>query len=1071
MGREFNESQKKVLASSGNVLVSASAGSGKTTVMIEKIFLLMKSGASINRMAVMTFSKASATDMKNRLVKKLYDAIRNGGEEAKIALKQLEAFPFSNICTIDSFCYGLLKKYYAVIGADPSATPLDPDESDRLWGESVDKAVEEYIEKGDLRTINFFERYASGRRLDRVKKLIDQLKLFLAAQPDKEIFFTEDFSEKRKDYVVNEFKKRLRIIKDEGMPVLVAAEDEGLPDYVESVEETMDYIDSAIEADGENFFDKGKYFSLTATRKPSKKIVLVADDYKFWFGEVKSLFAKIADFGEKSEKSKDGDDEKLLFELTKAAEKIYAKRKKRDGKLDFNDLSRAALDILDDSEAAKQIKESFDYIFVDEYQDTNYLQETLLNGISNGNNVFVVGDVKQAIYHFRYAEPEIFNERMNRYDNLSEGESISLNKNYRSKESILEFVNAVCGEVMTENYCSVDYRKNLMTAGTDYKEESRGAEVYFYDKEDEKTDLPDGVYSVREASVAENDDREGRFVAEYIKRLVGKEKIYRPKEKEYKTVSYGDIAVLTRKSKSGMRIAEALAKAGVPYTINETEEGDYYPRELLVSFLRLCVGEEDVPVIACMSCPIFGFTSTELIEIAVRDKKVSFWDSVNTYNGSETIKSKTQKFVGYINELRNKAMFSTVTELFIKVLGDGLDGYFDKLDENAGGRIRKFLSSVSALDCNNDVSDFLRYYDESYKGEKAPSATDSVTIMTMHKSKGLEFPVVFLPYCDEGAMSEATERFLADKDLGVALVAIDEETGVSYDTFSTKVLKFKKENDSKAELARLMYVDFTRAENLLVVSGEREKYKTVYNVNTIAGFIVNAAKKNPVVSTYFKQMPEDTQVEKEEEKTEEASLDFSYLGEKYRYEKATKIPNKMTVSEILEEEDGVKKVYKFTGEAGSAAVGTAYHLVMQKIDYAKNDENYVDEFISELVKTGDIEKETAEKLDRKKIAELLRSDVINTARKNRYYREQPFMSVAESEGGYSLIQGVIDLLIEENDGFTVVDFKASGLSGEKLKEKYARQLELYADAVEKIYKKKVKRKILLNVIKSYEIEI
>ena len=147
MGREFNESQKKVLASSGNVLVSASAGSGKTTVMIEKIFLLMKSGASINRMAVMTFSKASATDMKNRLVKKLYDAIRNGGEEAKIALKQLEAFPFSNICTIDSFCYGLLKKYYAVIGADPSATPLDPDESDRLWGESVDKAVEEYIEK------------------------------------------------------------------------------------------------------------------------------------------------------------------------------------------------------------------------------------------------------------------------------------------------------------------------------------------------------------------------------------------------------------------------------------------------------------------------------------------------------------------------------------------------------------------------------------------------------------------------------------------------------------------------------------------------------------------------------------------------------------------------------------------------------------------------------------------------------------------------------------------------------------------------------------------------------------
>lgn len=1070
MSREFNESQKKVLASSGNVLVSASAGSGKTTVMIEKIFLLMKSGASINRMAVMTFSKASAADMKNRLVKKLYEAIRDGGEEANIALKQLEAFPFSNICTIDSFCYGLLKKYYAVIGADPSATPLDPDESDRLWSESVDKAVEEYIEKGDIRAINFLERYASGRRLDRVKKLIDQLKLFLAAQPDKEIFFTEDFSEKRKDYVVDEFRKRLRIIKDEGMSVLVAAEDEGLPEYIESVKETLSYVNSAIEADGEDFFDKAKYFYPTAVRKPSKKIVLVADDYKFWFGEVKSLFSKIAEFGEKAEKAKDGDDEKLLFELTKAAEKIYAKRKKRDGKLDFNDLSRAALEILEDDGAAKQIKESFDYIFVDEYQDTNYLQETLLNGISNGNNVFVVGDVKQAIYHFRYAEPEIFNARMNRYRDLSEGENIALNENYRSKESILEFVNAVCGEVMTENYCSVDYKNNPMTAGADYKEEGRGAEVYFYDEEDKEDDF-DGVYSVREAKTVENDDREGRFVAEYIKRLVGNEKIYRPKEKEYKTVGYGDIAVLTRKSKSGMKIAEALAKAGVPYSINETEEGDYYPRELLVSFLRLCIGEEDVSVIACMSCPIFGFTSTELIEIAVRDKKVSFWDAVNTYNGNENIKNKARKFVEYINEFRNKAVFGTVTELLVKVLGDGLDGYFDKLDKNAGGRIRKFLSAISALDCNNDVSDFLRYYDESYKGEKAPAAADSVTIMTMHKSKGLEFPIVFLPYCDEGAMSEATERFLADKDLGVALVAIDEETGVSYDTFSTKVLKFKKENDSKAELARLMYVDFTRAENLLVVSGKREKYKTVYNVNTIAGFIVNAAKKNPVVATYFKRMPEDTQTEKGEEKEENASLDFSYLGEKYRYENATKIPNKMTVSEILEEEDGIKKVYKFMRGEGSAAVGTAYHLVMQKIDYSKNDENCVDEFISELVNSGEITEETAEKLDRKKIAELLRSDVINTARKNRYYREQPFMSVSESDGGYSLVQGVIDLLIEEDDGITVVDFKASGLGRERLKEKYARQLELYAEAAEKIYKKKVKRKILLNVIKSYEIEV
>jgi len=1073
--RGYNDGQKEVLSATGNVAVSASAGSGKTTVMIEKIYRLISEGYSVSRMAVMTFSRASAAEMKNRLVKKLYEAVRQGGEEGNLALKQLEEFPFAGISTIDGFCYSLIKKYYAVIGADPSATPLDPDESDAMWNECVERACEYAL--SDSNFVGFAEKYSASRRFDNVKKLINSLKFFLSVQPDCDVFLTEDFTERRLKFLTDEFRMRLSVITeyvDAAAVELKAAEMDKEYGAIFAVKE---FIASIENKEGEELLKSFGFAPVLAACARRKEVFQAGKEaYK----KVKDVFGELVKDADKFyrlywEKSDEKNELQALFDVTDAALKLYEEKKTRAGKLDFTDLNRLALKILGDEVTAEEVRNSYDYIFVDEYQDTNLLQEELLKKISGKDNVFVVGDVKQAIYKFRYAEPEIFNERMRIYSTLGEGRTINLNENYRSKKDILNFVNDVCSEVMTEPFCGINYRRNPMIAGADYAEESSGVEIYLYKEAKEKEEAV-GVYSVREALTEDKRDREGEFIAKKISEFVGKEKIYRPKKEGFETVSYGDIAVLTRKGADGLKIAAALAKQHIPYTVDDEDEEVFFPRELLVDFLRLCIGEEDVYVINAASSPMFALSAGELCEIAPKDKKTSFWEALNTYNGNETIKNKIGAFLTYAENLREISSYLTASEIMIKILSDGLDGYFDKLGEEVGGRIRKFVDFIKGLECDKNVSDFITYYDESYKGEKPPVIPDSVVIMTMHKSKGLEFPIVFLPYCDNGSAENMTLRdiFFADRDLGVAIKSVGENSE-SRDTFATETLKLKKLTDGRKELARLMYVDFTRAENKLIITGKRlDAAPYLYKANSILGFIECAAEKNPRIKFRYRELPAVEDIGEYKIPTESAEPDFSYLTEKYPYEKSTVLPNKRSVSEILEETDGetYEPAVRFSKkDRGDALLGTAYHLFMQKADLSENTAEQIEKEIKFLVESGEIEAETAEKMSVAKIAALLQTDLIKTAARNKIYREIPFISKLTGEDGYTLVQGVADLIIEEADGLTVVDFKASGLKKEFLTERYAEQVRFYADAAERILGRKVKRKVLLNILLGYEADV
>ena len=1082
----YNEGQKQALMASGNVLVSASAGSGKTTVMAEKVFRLVKSGADIRRMVVMTFTRAAAAEIKNRVLKKLYSALRSD-EAGDHIRKQIEAFPFTNISTIDSFCFNIIKRYFGVIGADPSSKPYEEDEANRLIVECIDKVCEEKLEAEDPDFIAFATRYAYKRSLDSVKELILKLHRFASGQPEGVKIFQEDKEKAIEDYFISYAKK---LVKEQiicGNNAIIALHQADMTEFEKKA--SVMYNNLVILNDAEDaaaFFNAFKFMTADekATTKSKGLDILARDLYNAFVRGYNSFYNTVAPYANaffgKVGRQFAKKDSKILIELTLLADKLYTEGKRRDKKLDFADMGNLALRILEDPSVRQEVRDSFDYIFVDEYQDTNYIQESLLDAISTGNNVYVVGDVKQAIYQFRTAEPEIFRSRKRRFDSSDDGQNVKLNENYRSGQKILDFVNDVCSEVMTEDYCGIDYRADGIMEAHD-KFEDCGVEIYTVPRRPAEKKVPiKGVYSVKEAEVVISDDEQAEFVADYIQKNVGKTNVYRIKEKRNDVLKYNDVAVLVRANTQGVRIAEKLASYGIPYNIDKVDEGVDVDRELLIDFIRICYGNDDLAVLNVMMSPLFLFTAKELASIRALVPKTPLLEAVKQYNDEPNLQLKAKKFVEYVEELRAGSAILKVSEILTKVLADGLEGHFISKGGDVAVRIKKFVSTVKSGDCDGDIADFLNFC-EKYKGERPPAKKDSVTIVTVHKSKGLEFPFVIIPYLEYHSGQHPSNNFGSDvhvsylsldRDLGVSLTDSDDETGYAGDSFGTLVHKLKKRREERKELARLMYVAFTRAENRLVLIGdERKACTSIEMANSFSAFISYAEQKNPSISKYRMEYPEPTEEESFPEIEEDVEADFSYVFTPYAHADAVGMPAKTTVSEVIAQEEGETRIYatdRFDG-GSSAILGTAYHLIMQKIDFSTKSTDEISAFVSDLVAAGEIGEEVAKEIDVNKRKKLLDFDVISGAVGKKTYREMPFLMPYGQEGG--LIQGVVDLLIEEEDGFIVVDYKASSAGPDALKARYAGQLDLYAQAAERILKKPVKEKILLNLLRSYEVKI
>lgn len=1087
----------------GNVVVSASAGSGKTTVLTERIVRLIVEGKSIRRMAVMTFSKAAAEEMKGRIVKKLFALMRENldDEVAERIRENLEAMPFATIGTIDGYCYSLVKKFFAVVGADPSAVPLEPDEGARMLEECIDYACEERIEDKDADFIGFAERYAGTRKLDDVKDLVAKLRGFLSVQPNEEEILSAPTQKNCErfflQYAVGRTRKLIAlVIGAANAGGAIREEEEQTGRLIEqNAVRLLDILSDETIAPSErikNYF--GALQFCVDPKKTKKKLdgkgnpvpAFVLEIYNGAVDAFRGYINNMGSFRDSYEnvvgKQYGERDVKTLIRLVRRTEELYSERKKKAGKLDFGDMAHFAREILRDEEVARQVRESYDYIFVDEYQDTNYLQEELFGRISN-DNVYVVGDVKQSIYHFRYAEPKIINDRMEEYDVHKTGQVVRMNKNYRSHPDILRFVNEVCSEVMTGEFCDIDYRaKDLMDAGdpAHFTPDPDAVRIYYYEPE-KKAALDPVVYSVKDAEVEGEGDPGVNLVCDLVARELGTTLRFFDKGKE-KTlvVDKKDVAVIVGTNRDCREIAESLEKRGISAFVADDAKGVFAPRELLVDFVRVSLVTNEISLSNVLLNGQFGFLPGELVAIRQKSPKVPLLDALKSYSGETKLEDKIHSALDYIGKLKDLGRVLKASDLMRKVLSDRLEGYVLSLGAGVATRIRRFVDAVSRMECDADLNDFLDYYDTAYEGDRPVSRENSVTIMTVHKSKGLEYPVVVVPMVHKKQVGNGGryDKLLVDRELGIAIKNADAETGVAADNFATRIIKQKKKDEERQEMARCAYVAFTRAESRLLVVGEKQSPCTdIDAVDSFGDLLTYAAYKNKTddLGRYVRtDFPPSTEIlaETGERPDYEDVLEAAGKELFVDYPYAVDVSSKATVSELAEQEDFVPNLFSTVGRKGSAAkVGTAYHLVLQKIPLSYTTVEEIDAFVGELKKTGEIEGAIADELSAIKILDLLRTDVLTRAKGKEILREQPFVIPVERGGEIQLVQGVADLLIFEEEGVTVVDYKASGLDREDLKMRYAEQLEWYALAVRKIYKKPIKGKVLLNVLRGYEVEV
>lgn len=1091
---KLSENQRKILSTEGNILVNASAGSGKTTMMIEKVMTLLTSGADIRRILVMTFTNDAAAEMKSRLVENIYKELQNNSAKSAILKKQLDYLPFSNICTMDSFWKTLYRKYFAAIDKDPSSIILEPNEGNLILNQSIMKVFQRHVEKNDQEFFKLAEALNTKRSLEKFAQNIIAVRNFMTAQIDEEEYIKKaqeitksgDTSLLAK-YALDYFRKRIKIARTEITKYVYLLENSGLLNFAEDCNNFIKCAELMINtADFTEFCKLSEYIKVPDKLGQKGRNLDFSKDYTCLIESLRDLFddiLKIVKAHRETSFGGYGESNKLL-ELLAEAEEEYTKQKEQNNSLDFNDLSKYAVKILADKKIEEEVKNSFDYIFVDEYQDTNYRQEHLLEAISRGDNVFVVGDVKQAIYRFRNAEPEIFISRKDRYESNKEGCNIPLNTNYRSHKNILAFVDKVCGELMTYSFGGVDYKNTSnFCAGAEYAEVENmpSVVVSVLPKREKKVKEKIGVYTVKTGEIKEESEPDFEFVASKIMDIVNKKRIYNAKNGQTKYIDYQDISILVRKWKQGYKMAEFLQKFNIPFNVLNSEKKVLQEREYLVDFLRIILNPtKDIPLVNVLFGELYNFSANELLDIRKNANNVALWESINNYNGNPNTMQKINRFLAFIKELRFKSSYLTVCQLLEKIIQNGYDAVLLGKENSIIGEINAFMDFIKKSEINNSVEDFLEFYDKSYNGNVSPKNSNAVTITTIFKSKGLEYPIVFLPCLSDPMLNGRDDSIIfTDSEFGVAVKSIFPESYSIMDNFAVMVHKLKKKEQEREEMLRVLYVALTRAKNHLFLSGKAGK--TVFfpeEASSIMDWLEYSKNRNPSIAVYFNYNAETKPMGKIVKEIISKDILLSSLEGSYAFESSLKINAKISVSDLISEDtfEGVTYTFAENKVETTAEIGIAYHTVLQHLSYRETSVEELKTVIRQLIEADEMEPETASKVDLNNIIRLLKWQVIENNRHLDFCCEQPFImyqKLTQDTEEKTLIQGVIDLYIanEETKEAILVDFKVSNASEEKLKEKYGKQLLLYASALEKIGGYRVTQKYIYNILNGNAINI
>lgn len=1259
MGVSWTTEQQKVIdLRNRNILVSAAAGSGKTAVLVERIVKIITDKnhpVDIDHLLIVTFTNAAAAEMRERIGNAIEKALdeQPGNEHL---LRQLTLIHNAQITTIDSFCLYVVRNHFHEIDLEPNFRIGDEGELKLLREDVLGRVLEQNYEEPSEAFSDFVEGYASGRTDAALNEMILQLYEFSRSYPWPEKWLDSFVGayriETREELDRAEWLAPLTenicfVLKDceqlLKQALAITQQDDGPDMYEKAVQSDLEKYDglsrltSFCELSGA--LSDIKYDRLASSRGfegDPDKLELVKSLREQAKDVVKKLcrqyfFCSPEMMIEQLERTEPMLEE--VVRLTKQFADEFAAAKRRKNLVDFHDVEHFALQILVDEETekakktAEEFRDTFEEIMIDEYQDSNEVQETLLRSISREergeNNIFMVGDVKQSIYRFRLARPELF---MKKYDSYSLEESttqrIDLHKNFRSREEVLTCTNDIFYKIMARSLGNVEYdAEDALYPGASYPVSADFIpEILLADSNDEL---------LEDTELTDKKTLEAKIVAEEIKHLMKTQQVTDKAAGTLRAAHYSDIVILLR-SLSGWAdsLVEVLNGNGIPaHTVSSTGYFSTVEVQTVLSMLRLLDNpRQDIPMAAVLRSPMAGLTDEELAVLRLEDGSVPFHEAVlelaeglyeedgqkeisdseadrkqgrnadeKTENHIEiTAHRKLLKFYKKYKQLRQLVPDTPIHELIEIILRETGYGHYVAAMP-AGNRrtanLNMLLEKAAAYEKTSykGLFHFVRYIDELQKydvdfgeADMVGENEDVVRIMSIHKSKGLEFPIVIVSGMGKNFNKQDTRsKMVLHPELGIGLDYMDGKKRIKSPTIAKKAIAKQIDLENLGEELRVLYVALTRAKEKLILTGtlkdapeKLEFFRQQANLSKAADRPLSYLTREgasgyldwilPAVLSYGDKYPVriveaaelvldevENQLEQNEDLTERIeeieAADTQLVGQlkqrflqRYPYQVDVLRKNKYSVSELkhramrekfeAEQEETVpafleepvtptiplfiqreESVEQETANRG-ALRGTAVHRVMECYDFAS--EKSVQEQMEAMEKEEKITADMRTLVKERIVADFVSSEtgkrMALAQRMGALYREKPFvMGFTEEElenygfgagaqmienevqtenaqqeivlenvsrenhmheEDLTLIQGIIDVFWIEDDGIIVLDYKTDRVdTAQELIDRYATQLKLYADALERVFAtRKLKVKEIL--IYSFRLE-
>lgn len=1239
-----------------NILVSAAAGSGKTAVLVERIVELVSGSGcdsaravDIDRLLIVTFTNAAAAQMRERITKALSDRVEAEPDNEHIK-KQLMLIHNAKIMTIHSFCLYLIKNHFNDIGLDPDFRTADEGEIRLLKQEVLSEILEEQFALGRQEFTDCVEYFAYDGREKRLEELIERLYTFSGSYPFPEKWLRQH----RMDYHMETFEELVKTEWFAGMMQEISAllqeckeqekaalkvceEPDGPYFYAVALEQDQELIagleqelasvvqtasepeQSVAPAEMDSSVAKDAFEALAArvqgisyARMAAKKDDSVSAEkrelVKAMRERVKSLLGTLSEkyfaSGPKQWLAECRQADAALCELVDLAllfgERLTEKKREKN-LLDFEDMEHLALQILlkeeengqmVPSDTALEYREQFAEILIDEYQDSNLVQEFLLQSISGEDdgrfNRFMVGDVKQSIYKFRLARPELFLEKFATYQK-EDGNCVrvDLKQNFRSRHEVTDCVNDLFLQLMHRELGGVEYDADAALYPAAQFPEADGEAADTREKGvalggEEKQGSAVPVSTACEASIARSPyepelciaaisgekgedpkELEAKMIAGKIREIVGKLPVRDSESGQLRPARYQDIVILLRTT-SGWdeTFKKILEENAIPVFV--TSKTGYFAAtevQTVLNFLRVLNNPlQEIPLFGVLKSVLFGFSDAQLATLRALDEtgKRCLYDCVKLAagegesgegsvgygsgsNGADaSLREKCCSFLSFLNRYREYAVYLPIHKLMEQFLEE--TGYLYTVSALPGGvqrriNVEMLLTRAESFEKTSysGLFHFIRYmeqlekYDIDY-GETGASDenADVVRIMSIHKSKGLEFPVCFVSGLSKRFnRQDSVAPVLMDMDLGLAIDWVDPTARIRHTTLKKNVLARKLNADSMGEELRVLYVALTRAEEKLILTGTCKEDKLPQEDATQGAYGYSALRLQEASSYYDLVLPAWQSVGRRlqictQEELLQAELVRASLGYNSRqklFEEAGKEPEaaelalcerlqkpyahenlaglfvKTTVSELKKEgmqeeaaegltlfpeEEVVPYLPQFVREQEETVSGTtrgsAYHRLLEIFPFERQETwtaAKIRTVIEECKADRRLSEEYAAAINVYKIRAFLQTPLAarmaKAARSNRLHREQPFvlglsanrLNTDFPEDETVLIQGIIDVYLEEEDGIVLADYKTDLVKDPKeLILRYRVQLDYYEEALVRLTGKCVKEKLI-----------